>query len=129
MGGWLPVAVWLPAVVAGAVLLWAWWKGNEFCRLMMACAIWGALLWLEVFLIGAPRLPGISVVYVNQWPKIVAVDGRHFSAMSCAAFAATFGIGGWLAWYASKFPRYWHKRRVPKRPWYLDFYENTERRL
>ena len=129
IGGWWPSAPWLPALLVGAPVLWAWWKENAFGRMIVACTIWSGLVWLEVCLIGAPRVPGVSVIYVNHLPKIVSVDGRHFSAASVIAFCLMFCIDGWLAWNVSKFPRYWHEWHVPKRPWYLDVYENFERRL
>jgi hypothetical protein len=129
IGGWLPEAPWLPILLVGAPVLWAWWKENDLGRVIVACTIWAGLVWLEVVLIGAPSIPRISLVYVNHLPTIVSVDNRHFSARSCIAFCVMFCIAGWLAWNASEFPRYWHKWRVPKRPWYLDFYETFERRL
>jgi hypothetical protein len=128
-GGWWPVAPWLPALLVGAPVLWAWWKESNFGRMIVACTIWSGLVWLEDSLIGAQRLPGVSVIYVNHLPRIVSVDGRHFVATSVIAFCLLFCVDGWLAWYLSKFPRYWHAWHLPKRPWYLDVYENFERRL
>jgi hypothetical protein len=129
LGGWWPSAPWLPALLIGAPALWAWWKDNDFGRMIVACTIWSGLVWLEVSMVGAPRLPGVSVIYVNHLPKIVSVDGRHFSAASVAAFCLMFCTDGWLAWHLAKFPRYWRNWHAPKRPWYLDVYENFARRL
>ena len=127
--GWWPAAPWLSAVLAAAPVLWAWWKQNDFGRMIVARTIWSGLVWLEVSLIGAPRLPGVSVIHVNHLPKIVSVDGRHFSATSVIAFGLMFCIDGWIAWNVSKLPRYLHAWQAPRRPWYLDVYENFARRL
>jgi hypothetical protein len=129
IAGWWASAPWLPALLVGVPVLRAWWKDNDFGRMIVATTIWSALVWLEVHLIGAPRLPGVSVIYVNHSPTIVSVESRDVSATSVVGFCLLFCIDGWLAWSVSKFPRYWHGWHIPRRPWYLDVYENFERRL